>query len=136
LASRWSVIAVVVLALVVVGAALAVRAVRHHRAEPAPIRQWVAVLDVGGSARELYPRAASVGEIAGVYVFVDRWACYSGFPAGTPEGSGGWFLGVAATDRSVVDGIVARLGAVPLAEAEVEQGCALSTDAPPDGPQT
>jgi hypothetical protein len=136
LSRRWPLVACLVVVALLVGGALAIRAARHHRAGPAPIRQWVAVLDVGNSARDLYPRAATVGEIAGVYVFVDRWACYSGFPPGTPKGEGGWFLGVAATDRSVVDGIVARLGQAPLAEAEVEQGCASPPDTAPTGAQT
>jgi hypothetical protein len=129
-------VACVVVAALLVAGAFVVRTARHHGARPAPIRQWVAVLGVGNSARDLYARAATVGEVAGVYVFVDRWACYSGFPPGTPKGEGGWFVGVAATDRSVVDGIVARLGQAPLAEAEVEQGCALPTDTAPDGAQT
>jgi hypothetical protein len=133
---RWPLVACVVVAALVVTGAFALRASRQHPHGPAPIRQWVAVLDVGDNARELYPRAQTVGEIAGVYVFVDRWVCYSGFPSGTPKGEGQWFLGVAATDRSTVDGIVARLGQAPLAEAQVEQGCAPPADTTPEGPQT
>jgi hypothetical protein len=97
------------------------------------IRQWVAVLDVGPDARSLYPAAADVGKVAGVYVFVDRWACYEGFPAVSPPAGDEWFLGVAATDRQTVDGIVAELGRTPLVEAEVEQGCALPPDTTPIG---
>jgi hypothetical protein len=95
------------------------------------IRQWVAVLSVGPDARSLYPAATDVGKIAGVYVFVDRWACYSGFPAGARPSGDEWFLGVAANDRSVVDGIVAELGRAPIVEAKVEQGCALPPDTTP-----
>ena len=103
-------------------------------AQPADrIRQWVAVLDVGPDARSLYPAAADVGKVAGVYVFVDRWACYEGFPAGSQPSADEWFLGVAAPDRQTVDGIVAELGRTPLVEAEVEQGCALPPDTTPIG---
>jgi len=68
--------------------------------------------------------------VAGVYVFVDRWACYDGFPPGVPRDRGDWFLGVGAADRSVVDGIVQRLARTPLAYAQVQQGCPLPTNVP------
>jgi hypothetical protein len=71
--------------------------------------------------------------VAGVYVFVDRWACYEGFPPGSKPSSDDWFLGVAATDRAIVDGIVAELGRTPIVEAEVDQGCALPPDTTPIG---
>jgi len=100
---------------------------------PQRIRQWVAVLEVGPDARSLYASAADVGKVAGVYVFVDRWECYEGFPAGAHPTADGWFLGVAANDREVVDGIVAELRRTPIVEAEVEQGCALPPDTTPVG---
>ncbi len=123
-------------ALVLASGIVGVRAIRDRGPSPTPIRQWVAVLDVGPSAPALYTQAAAVGKVAGVYVFVDRWACYSGFPAGTSRAGGDWILGVAATDRTVVDGIVARLGQTPVVEAEVEQGCAPTVDTTPDINQT
>lgn len=122
------VIAVAVLAaLIVAGVVLGIRlAARDDR--PATITQWVAVLDFGTDARGLYAQAADVATVAGVYVFVDRWACYEGFPPGSNPSGDAWFLGVAAPERAVVDDIVARLGRAPIVEAIVEQGCA----APPD----
>jgi len=123
-------------AIAVVAGLLAIRANGGDRPEPARIRQWVAVLDVGADARSLYPAAADVGKVAGVYVFVDRWACYEGFPAGTQPTEDPWFLGLAAADRDVVDGIVAELGRAPIVEAEVDQGCALPVDTSPVAPQS
>ena len=96
----------------------------------ATIRQWVAVLDVGPDARSLYAAATDVGEVAGVYVFVDRWACYEGFPSGSTPPGDDWFLGVAAADRATVDGIVAELGRAPIVEAEVEQAARSPTPRP------
>src|SRR4051794_36122936 len=73
---------------------------RQSDGQPAQrIRQWVAVLAVGPDARSLYTAAAEVGKVAGVYVFVDRWACYEGFPAGSQPTADAWFLGVAANER-------------------------------------
>jgi len=103
------------------------------RASGERIRQWVAVLSVGPDARSLYAAAADVGKVAGVYVFVDRWACYEGFPDGAKPSADEWFLGLAAPDRSTVDGIVAALGRAPIVEAEVDQGCALPPDTSPIG---
>ena len=125
--------ATAVVAMVAIGAGLAARTGHDS---PGRIRQWVAVLEVGTDARSLYAAGADVAEVAGVYMFVDRWACYEGFPAGSPPSSDEWFLGVAAVDRDVVDGIVADLGRVPLVEAEVEQGCALAVDTTPAGRQS
>ncbi len=117
--------------MVVVGV-LAWRWRQADRQPPAQrIRQWVAVLSVGPDARSLYASAADVSKVAGVYVFVDRWACYEGFPPGARPGTDEWFLGVAANERDVVDGILAELGRTPLVEAEVEQGCALPVDQSP-----
>ena len=96
----------------------------------------MAVLTVGPDARSLYASAADVTTVAGVYVFVDRWACYEGFPAGSQPSGDAWFLGIAAADRTTVDGIVAELGRTPIVEAEVEQGCALPPDTTPVGNQT
>jgi hypothetical protein len=123
----------VVLALVVAAAVTSLwLASRRDDDRPAGhIRQWVAVLSVGPDARSLYASAADVGKVAGVYVFVDRWACYEGFPSGARPSSDEWFLGVAANERDVVDGIVAQLGRTPIVEAEVEQGCALPVDRSP-----
>jgi hypothetical protein len=122
-------IAIIVLAVLIVASILAARSAGRSPSA-GTITEWVAVLDVGPDARSLYGRAADVGKVAGVYVFVDRWACYDGFPAGTPHEGGDWFLGVGAAERSVVDDIVARLGQAPLVFAEVRQGCPLPTDVP------
>lgn len=118
-----------VLVAVVVGSWLSGRDDGHGSA--GRIRQWVAVLSVGPDARSLYRAAAEVGKVAGVYVFVDRWACYEGFPPGSKPSGDEWFLGVAAPDRTTVDGIVAELGRAPIIEAEVDQGCALPPDTTP-----
>jgi hypothetical protein len=129
---RWSIIATTVVIVVIAVAGFAVRLAAQHDDEPVGrIRQWVAVLDVGPDARSLYASAADVGRVAGVYVFVDRWECYEGFPAGSQPSQDEWFVGVAAGDRTVVDGIVSQLGRTPIAEAEVEQGCALAVDTTP-----
>jgi hypothetical protein len=132
---RWLVAAVVMVGLVVVAAVIGSwRVGQDDRPPTGTIHQWVAVLAVGPDARSLYPDAADAGKVAGVYVFVDRWSCYDGFPAGAKPSDDEWFLGVAATDRATVDGIVAELGRVPIVEAEVEQGCALPSDTTPSGP--
>jgi hypothetical protein len=132
-------VALVALALVVV-AVVGVVAVRSRLQDrhqsAATIRQWVAVLAVGPDARSLYASAADVGKVAGVYVFVDRWACYEGFPAGSQPSGDEWFLGVAASERGTVDGIVTELARTPIVEAEVEQGCALPPDTTPIANQT
>jgi hypothetical protein len=112
----------VVLVVIIVFTVLAARS--PGRSESDRITEWVAVLDVGPDARSLYARAADVGKVAGVYVFVDRWACYDGFSAAAPRDRGDWFLAVGAPDRSVVEGIVQQLGRTPLTVARVEQGCA------------
>jgi len=129
----WLVGAAVVVAVVVVAAVIGSWRGGQNDEQPRTerIHQWVAVLSVGPDARSLYPAAAEVGKVAGVYVFVDRWACYEGFPAGAKPSSDEWFLGVAASDRDVVDGIVAELGRTPIVEAQVDQGCALPPDTTP-----
>jgi hypothetical protein len=125
------------LAVAIAVGALSVGRLADDRDQPvARIRQWVAVLSVGADARSLYASATEVAKVAGVYVFVDRWSCYEGFPAGSPPSGDDWFLGVAATDRSIVDGIVAQLGRAPIVEAEVEQGCASPVDTTPVAPQS
>jgi len=131
----WFLAAVVVVAIVVAAAIFGSwLGGGGDDAQPvARIHQWVAVLDVGPDARSLYPAASDVGKVAGVYVFVDRWACYEGFPAGSQPSKDEWFLGVAAADRQTVDGIVAALGRTPIVEAQVEQGCALPPDTTPVG---
>jgi hypothetical protein len=123
----------VLIVAIVIGAAVARRGGQEP---PAGIRQWVAVLQVGADAPSLYASAADVGKVAGVYVFVDRWACYEGFPAGSRPSDDEWLLGIAARDRSVVDGIVAELGRTPLVEAEVVQGCAPPVDTTPIADQS
>jgi hypothetical protein len=133
---RLALVALAVVVVVVVGV-VAVRSRLQDRHQPAgTIRQWVAVLAVGPDARSLYAAAADVAKVAGVYVFVDRWACYEGFPAGSQSSEDAWFLGIAAVDRTTVDGIVAELGRTPIVEAEVEQGCALPPDTTPVANQT
>jgi hypothetical protein len=133
----WVIAATVLVALVVLGALIGARVASRRNDQPAGrIHQWVAVLSVGPDARSLYPAAADVGKVAGVYVFVDRWACYEGFPDGAQPNGDQWFLGVAANERAVVDGIVAELGRAPIVEAEVEQGCALPPDTTPVANQT
>jgi hypothetical protein len=122
-------ILVVVLVVILVFTILAARSPGRPQSS-GTITEWVAVLDVGPDARSLYARAADVAKVAGVYAFVDRWACYDGFPSGPPGDGGQWFLGVGAADRSVVDGIVQRVGRTPLAYAQVQQGCPLPTDVP------
>jgi hypothetical protein len=122
-------ILVVVLVVILVFTILAARSPGRPQSS-GTITEWVAVLDVGPDARSLYPAAADVAEVAGVYVFVDRWACYDGFPAGSRRDRGDWFLGVGAADRSTVDGIVQRLGRTPLAYAQVQQGCPLPMNVP------
>jgi hypothetical protein len=122
-------VAVVALVVILVFTILAARSPGRPRSA-GTITEWVAVLDVGPDARSLYAGAADVGKVAGVYVFVDRWACYDGFPVDAAHGRGDWFLGVGAADRSIVDGIVQRLDRTPLAYAQVQQGCPLPTDVP------
>lgn len=134
---NWLLAVPVLVVLLVVGAFIGARLAHRGSSRPVErIRQWVAVLDVGTDARSLYVSAADVGKVAGVYVFVDRWACYEGFPPGSAPPGQGWFLGVGATDRGVVDGIVAELGRTPIVEAEVEQGCAPPIDTTPVANQT
>jgi hypothetical protein len=131
----WLIAAAVLVALALLAAATGSWLASRRDDDPPAgrIRQWVAVLSVGPDARSLYASAADVGKVAGVYVFVDRWACYEGFPASARPSSDEWFLGVAANEREVVDGIVAQLGRTPIVEAEVEQGCALPVDRSPAG---
>jgi hypothetical protein len=134
----WLVATVILVGLVVVAAVVGswLSGRDDGRQSGGRIRQWVAVLSVGPDARSLYPAAADVGKVAGVYVFVDRWACYEGFPPGSKPSHDEWLLGVAAPDRSTVDGIVAELGQAPIVEAEVDQGCALPPDTTPIADQT
>jgi hypothetical protein len=131
---RWLKVAIPVAAVFVVGVivvSIIVARASGRSGGGATITEWVAVLDVGPSARALYPAGAEVGKVAGVYMFVDRWACYDGFPPGTPTDRGDWFLGVAASDKVVVDDILERLGRTPVVLAQVEQGCPLPPDTTP-----
>ncbi len=130
-------LAVPLLALVAAAGALLTARLEGGDNQPVErIRQWVAVLQVGPDAPSLYASAGDVGKVAGVYVFVDRWACYEGFPAGVRGSGDEWLLGIAARDRDIVDGIVAELGRTPLVEAEVVQGCAPPVDTTPTANQT
>lgn len=127
--------ALVVVALVVALVVLASRAgssdsTRGFVAEDFPITQWVAVLDTGPDPASLAPEARDLGRSVGVYVFTDRWSCYRGFPDGPPVADDGWFLGLAANDKAVVDDLLAQIGRAPLLEARVRQVC---VQQPPDG---
>lgn|GEM_PF-6438604 len=126
------VVAIVVVLVVV--AVLAGRAVSDDgRADPAPgpgvlaPTQWVAVLREGPGPAPLAPEAFELGRVVGVYVFTDRWACYEGFPDASATQD--WFLGLAATERDVVDGLLAELDRTPLVAAEVQPVC---VQPPPD----
>jgi hypothetical protein len=132
---RLAVIAVVVVAaLLALGIAVAARAGsteadQSSAPEDFPITQWVAVLRNGDAPADLAAEARQLEPAAGVYVFTDQWSCYEGFPAGTETGDG-WFLGLAANDRGVVDDIVKAIGRTPLVEALVRQVC---VQPPPSG---
>jgi hypothetical protein len=132
---RLAVVVVVIVAvLLALGIAVAARAgsteVDHSDApEDFPITQWVAVLRNGATPAELAAEARQLEPAAGVYVFTDRWSCYEGFPAGTATADG-WFLGLAANDRGVIDDIVTSIGRTPLVEALVRQVC---VQPPPSG---
>jgi hypothetical protein len=87
----------------------------------------VAVLREGPGPAPLAPEAFELGRVVGVYVFTDRWACYEGFPDASATQD--WFLGLAATERDVVDGLLAELDRTPLVAAEVQPVC---VQPPPD----
>ena len=121
----------VVAVVAVVAAVVASRAGTRHDRGAGAITEWVAVLDVGSTFADLAPGAGAIAPVAGVNALIDRWACYTGFPAGAPRARGDWFLGVADTDRGVVDDIVTRLGRPVLTEALVQQGCPAPVDTTP-----
>jgi hypothetical protein len=138
--SRWhlrqwtrpiaAVIAVGVL-VVIVATIVAARAHNGRGRGAGTITEWVAVLDVGGNYADLSLGARAIAPVAGVNALIDRWECYTGFPAGAPHTAGDWFLGVADTDRAVVDDIVTRLGRPVVTEALVHQGCPAPVDTTP-----
>ena len=73
-------------------------------------------------ARARTPRRR-VGEVAGVYVFVDRWACYEGCPDAASQPSattGSWASPPPSARRSTASW--PSWAATPLVEAEVEPG--------------
>jgi hypothetical protein len=133
---HWSA-AIAVAAVVVIGIVV-VLLVRRDSGQgagatpPAQITQWVAVLDVGPDAFALYPEVREVGQVAGVYVFTDRWDCYEGFPGREVTEQDDWFLGIGAQEKAVVDDLVQRLGRTPSVEARVRQTCV--SPAPDDLP--
>ncbi len=127
-------IAAVIAVVVLIGVVATIVAARAHNGRnrgPGTITEWVAVLDVGGSYADLSSGARAIAPVAGVNALIDRWGCYTGFPAGAPRPGGEWFLGVADTDRAVVDDIVTRLGRPVVTEALVRQGCPAPVDTTP-----